>query len=117
MNVFNSTYRSLFTFQQPQQPIYAAVMCFASVLFVAMTWILHNALAPMIKGDEATSSQLNSNFRWGISAFVGLALHALIPLQSNIVEVALGKSKATMTPQSAVHQVTSLGPLLLFLHI
>ena len=62
---------SLFTFQQPQQPIYAAVMCFAAVLFVSMTSILHMALEPFVAGDTETRTTLKSNFWWGIVAFVG----------------------------------------------
>ena len=101
-------HRSLFTFQQPQQPVYAAVMCFASVLFVCMTYILHDALGPIIAGDKETSSQLSSNFKIGILAFMGLATHAIIPLQNDILLIASGRSGTPMQYQSIIHQVLTL---------
>ena len=101
--------RSLFTFQQPQQPIYAAVMCFASVLFIFMDYTLRGALASMIKNGKAGNQ---SSFTWGVLAFLGLAAHALIPLQSDILDVILkkknsvGNSQPEVDRQSMIHQVT-----------
>mgnify|MGYP003885321807 FL=1 len=66
---------SLFTFQQPQQVVYAAVMCFAAILFVAMTLVLHSSLAPFVIGDDKTRSVLRSNFWWGVVAFIGESPH------------------------------------------
>ena len=98
---------SLFTFQDPQRPVYAAVMCFSAVLFVTMTSVLHSALIPFIRGDSDTRSILKTNFWWGVVAFAGLALHALVPLQSDILDVVQGK--AEMTGQSIAHQMFALG--------
>ena len=62
---------SLFTFQQPQQPIYAAVMTFSAVLFLAMTLVLHSAMAPYVASEPKSRSTLKGIFWWGIVAFIG----------------------------------------------
>ena len=83
-------------------------MCFVSVLFILMDYVLRNALNPMIKNDNANN---RNSFVWGVIAFLGLAAHALIPLQSNILDVILrekisgGESETQVNTQSMIHQV------------
>ena len=62
---------SLFTYQQPQQPIYAAIMCFAALVFITMTLTLHSALKPFVADDRESQSTLRANLKWGTVAFIG----------------------------------------------
>lgn len=96
---------SLFGVNNPEYQIYACGMTVVAGLFVAMArplnaWMCH-AVPPSLQKDVAPI------YHSGLGAFAGLAVHAVVPLQSDIVQIIEGQRDLEMIWTTQVHQMAA----------
>ena len=95
---------SLFGVRNPEYRLYAVGMSAVSALFCTMAAPLHrwlsHAAAPQLQ-DDVTPITLSA-----VVAFGGLAVHGVVPLQEDIVEI-IGGRRAEINSGTQVHQMAA----------
>ena len=95
---------SLFGVRNPEYRLYAVGMSAVSALFCTMAAPLHRwlsrAAAPQLQ-DDVTPITLSA-----VVAFGGLAVHGVVPLQEDIVEI-IGGRRAEINSGTQVHQMAA----------
>jgi|EP01046_Picozoa_sp_COSAG06_P015021 hypothetical protein len=96
---------SLFGVSNPEYRIYACGMTAVAGLFVSMArplnaW-MRRAVPPSLQEDVAPI------YHSGLAAFAGLAVHGIIPLQADIVQIIDGRRDLEMIWTTQVHQMAA----------
>jgi hypothetical protein len=96
---------SLFGVSNPEYRVYACGMTAVAGLFVSMarplnSW-LSNAVPPSLRQD------VTSIYYSGLGAFAGLAVHGIIPLQADIVQIIEGRRDLEMIWTTQAHQMAA----------
>ena len=96
---------SLFGVSNPEYRVYACGMTVVAGLFVCMarplkSW-MDNAVPPPLQKD------VSGIYHSGLVAFAGLAVHGIIPLQEDIVQIIQGRRDLQMIWTTQVHQMAA----------
>ena len=92
---------SLFGIQNPEYRIYSAGMTVVAGLFVAMARPMHRYLTARAAAD--LQDDVSAIYSSGLAAFAGLAGHAVLPLQGNIVALIQGE-RGAIEWTTTIHQ-------------
>ena len=96
---------SLFGVSNPEYRIYACGMTVVAGLFVCMARPLNSWMSGAV--PPALREDVSSIYKSGLGAFAGLAVHGVIPLQANIVQIIEGRRDLEMIWTTQVHQMAA----------